>query len=519
MILSFVFNAHHPFVSGMENSAEEQQFFEHIHESYLPLLELFDRLEDDHVPFRLALVLSPLLCHLLHDEQVLARYLNYVDRRICFGETELRRTGGNQQERLVRFYLERLRERRSFFTGRCGRDLLSVFNQYQKKGRVEILGSAATGVFLPFYCEIPEAMQAQFEVALASHRGFFEKNPQGFWLPELGWSPELDEYLRAYNISYTIVNPHALFAGTPQAVNGNFSPVKTPRGTLILGRDFNVYRDLWDEERGLVNDPAFLDVRRDVGYELPPEALYVCLGSGGGRIATGFGYWTRDGGLYDPALAAARAADAARIFLERRRAQLGEAKELVGGQCISVNACNAGEFGYHWREGPLFLEALFREAARSKDLQCMNPVEYLYSQDTAGYQTMTPEFSSWGVNGYAEAWLDASNDWMYRHIFRALDRMIELADRFPENSGLKERTLNQAAREILLVQETYWPKLMSQGENARHARSQIEGSLRNFTTIYESLGSNYISTEWLTQLEKRNNVFPGINYRVFRRKR
>ena len=56
-------------------------------------------------------------------------------------------------------------------------------------------------------------------------------------------------------------------------------------------------------------------------------------------------------------------------------------------------------------------------------------------------------------------------------------------------------------------------------ESASYARSRIENSLRNFTTIYEALGSNYISTEWLTQLERRNNIFPAINYRVFRRKR
>ncbi|MCL2472924.1 MAG: DUF1957 domain-containing protein, partial [Treponema sp.] len=55
-------------------------------------------------------------------------------------------------------------------------------------------------------------------------------------------------------------------------------------------------------------------------------------------------------------------------------------------------------------------------------------------------------------------------------------------------------------------------------ENAGYARNRIESSLRNFTTIYEALGSNYISTEWLTNLERRHNIFPNINYRVFRRK-
>ena len=129
-----------------------------------------------------------------------------------------------------------------------------------------------------------------------------------------------------------------------------------------------------------------------------------------------------------------------------------------------------------------------------------------------------PEFSSWGFNGYGETWLDASNDWLYRHALRSLERMIELAERFPNETGLKERALNQAAREILLVQNSDWPRMLYKQENAAYARNQLESALRNFTTIYEALGSNYISTEWLTSLERNHNIFPFMNYRVFRRK-
>jgi 1,4-alpha-glucan branching enzyme len=148
----------------------------------------------------------------------------------------------------------------------------------------------------------------------------------------------------------------------------------------------------------------------------------------------------------------------------------------------------------------------------------MTPPEYLSKQSMADIETVLPEFSSGGFNGYAETWVDASNDWMYPHAVRALERMVELAERFPNDAGLKERALNQAAREILLVQSADWPRMLYRQESADFARHQIEMALRNFTTIYEALASNYISTEWLTNLERRHNLFPGINYRVFRRK-
>ena len=97
--------------------------------------------------------------------------------------------------------------------------------------------------------------------------------------------------------------------------------------------------------------------------------------------------------------------------------------------------------------------------------------------------------------------------------------MTEIAERFPDETGLKERALNQAAREILLGQASDWTKMLYKQEFPEYARNQIEENLRNFTTIYEALGSNYISTEWLTNLERRHNIFPSINYRVFRKKR
>jgi 1,4-alpha-glucan branching enzyme len=97
--------------------------------------------------------------------------------------------------------------------------------------------------------------------------------------------------------------------------------------------------------------------------------------------------------------------------------------------------------------------------------------------------------------------------------------MVELVDRFPNETGLRERILNQGAREALLTMSSDWPLLLRSGQSASFARRQIEDSISNFTRIYEMLCANTVDTEWLTSLEKRNNLFPEINYRVFARKR
>ncbi|MDR2630960.1 MAG: DUF1957 domain-containing protein [Spirochaetaceae bacterium] len=541
-IISVVLNMHVPFVhpSGPPWSIEDSSFFEALSGTYLPLLGALDRLDADHVPFRLALCLSPPLCHMLSDESLIQQYVEFTDRQIEFGLREIERTEGDPaMQRLSRFFYDQAVDKRILFTERYEGKLLKIFDYYQKKGKVELLTTAATYGFLPFYVGYAEAVQAQLEVARASHHRFFGINPQGFWLPELGWHDELDGQIRSYGFSYTIVDSHGLFLGTPSPARGSFYPAKTPSGVLLLSRDHYAVRDLAERETGFPFDPLYQDYREDVGYELPTDMIRPFLGPGGVRTRTGFKYRCRgnpEGSpnpgdssnpqssaaaakpLYDPEAAQEKVREHARIFLENRIARFKKVEEYMEGTAISLCAYDADAFGRCWYEGPRFIEALFREGARKEEIQFMNPAEYLYKQPPISYSTVVPEFSSWGVNGYAEMWLDAANDWIYRHVIRSLERMIELAERFVDDTGLKERALNQAAREILLAQASDWAKMLYKGESPEYARNQIEGALRNFTTIYESLGSNYISTEWLTNLERQHNIFPAINYRVFRRK-
>jgi len=520
--LSFVLNGHTPFVRHPEqlNPSQELWFFESISETYIPLLQTFDRLDRDLVPFRIALSLSPVLCHMLGDELLVKRYLEYTDRQILFGEAEMERTASDSElSSLVKAFHDNVVEKKTFFTERFENNLLKGFDYYQKKGRLEILATAATHAFLPFYTAYPEAIQAQFEAAIPVYRANFGRTPQGFWLPELGWKEELDSWLRTYNFAYTIVEPHAMVYARPWARKGNFYPAKTPLGVNILGRDFYAA----EEMAGIVKDPLFLYNRRDQGYELPPERLGPFLGSHGFRTSTGYKYWAageNDSGmlLYNPAKASERAKALAEAFLEARLSKLKAAAELLDGTAFSLCAFEADSFGRFWHEGPEFIETLFRKLPKTEEAQFLTPTEYICKLNSSSFQALTPEFSSWGMNGYAETWLDASNDWIYRHAMKALERMAELVERFPSSTSLKERALNQAAREVLLMLDSDWSKMLYKQENVDYARVRVESSLRNFTTIYEALGSNYISTEWLTHLERRNNIFPNINYRVFRRR-
>jgi 1,4-alpha-glucan branching enzyme len=512
-------------INPTPGSVEESWFFETLSETYLPLLMMFDRLEADHVPFRLGLSLSPVFAQMLGDELLLKKYAAYLDNQIDFGRQEIERldrenvpqngdpSSGNLR-RLAQRYFDQAIDRRAAFTTRYEGSIFKAFDYYQRKRKIEFLAAPATHAFLPFLCPFPEAVQAQIETALSFYRYALSINPQGFWLPELGWSKDIDPFLRSYGFNYTIADTHGFALGNPPPSRGCFFPIRTPHGIFVLSRDFDACSGI----AAMRQEGPYRDNSRDIGYELPAEMIGPFLAQNGARCQTGYKYWQSGDTPYNPQAAQAAAQDHARTFLENCFARLDSVLQHTTDLPLSLCAFNADSFGRHWHEGPLFLENLFRFAENYRELQFMTPSEYLYHQQISALEVSLPEFSSWGDNGYAETWLDSSNDWIYRHLNRSIDRMIEMADRFSRNSSLKERALNQAAREILLAMASDWPALLYRQECTDYARRQVEDSLHNFTTIYEALGSNYISTEWLTNLESRHDVFPNINYRVFKRK-
>jgi 1,4-alpha-glucan branching enzyme len=182
---------------------------------------------------------------------------------------------------------------------------------------------------------------------------------------------------------------------------------------------------------------------------------------------------------------------------------------------VMTSPYDAELFGHWWFEGPRWLEAVIREVAgRDNGLRMSTPSCYLKSQSPE--QVLQPAFASWGNKGYSEVWLDGTNDWIYRHTHKAIERMAELIERFPNETGLKRRALNQAAREILLSQSSDWPFIMNARTVVPYATSRVREHLANFNRIYDALSGGQMGTEWLTRLEKKNNIFPNLDYRLLR---
>jgi 1,4-alpha-glucan branching enzyme len=56
---------------------------------------------------------------------------------------------------------------------------------------------------------------------------------------------------------------------------------------------------------------------------------------------------------------------------------------------------------------------------------------------------------------------------------------------------------------------------MKNGTTVLYAVRRVKEHIYNFTRIYENLMQEHGEPEWLTSIEKKNTVFPDIDYRIF----
>ena len=126
---SLVLHAHLPFVRHPEDPTvmEEQWLYEAITGTYLPLLQMFEGLIHDNVPYRCTVSLSAPLITMLTDDLLKLRYAQHLDKLIELAEKEIERTRPEPHyNRLAHMYNDRFRSLRDTWRSHEG-DLVRAF--------------------------------------------------------------------------------------------------------------------------------------------------------------------------------------------------------------------------------------------------------------------------------------------------------------------------------------------------------------------------------------------------------
>lgn len=515
-------HAHLPYVRHPEypDFLEEDWLYEGITETYLPLLSMLERFISEGVDFRLTMTITPSLAGMLSDSLLQSRYYQRLNGLIELADKEAWRTRSLPEfQQTALMYQKMLYDCRRVWEKYHG-NILTGFKNLQDAGKLEIITCCATHGFLPLQLN-KAAVRAQVAVACTDYERHFGRRPNGIWLAECAYQPGIDEELKKEGIRFFFLEAHGILYGTPRPRFGVFAPVYCPSGVAAFGRDVETAQQVWSADNGYPGDPDYREFYRDLGYDLDYDYIRPYLHSDGLRRNIGLKYHRITGKVplsekqpYNPEWAAGKAASHAGNFMFNRQKQVEHLAGVLGRPPLVVSMYDAELFGHWWFEGPQFLEYLFRKIHYDQDVfKPITPTEYL--QKFPKNQVITPAASSWGDKGYYEVWLNGTNDWLYRHLHKATERMVELVRENGHAEGIWRRALNQAARELLLAQSSDWAFIMTTRTMVEYAEKRTRDHIGNFTALYEQIKRKSLDEGYLGDLESRNNIFPQIDYHAF----
>ncbi len=517
-----VLHAHLPFVKHPEYDyfLEENWLFEAISESYIPLLMNMQKMTEEGVDFRLTVSISPPLMEMLHDEHLMEKYLVYLDKHIELSSKETVRLKNDKSFRsLALFYKQRYRAVKSFFTGFLDYNVLNGYRYFRDRGKAELLTSCATHGLLPLLNVNRRSVEAQVSIAVDSYEKHMGSAPGGMWIPECAYYEGLDIVLRKYGINYFVLDSLGLMNGSPAPRYGVYAPVYTESGVAVFGRDPLSSRQVWSAEEGYPGDFHYRDFYRDAGFDLDFEYIKPYINPDGARVFTGIKYYRITGKKgdkkpYNPGKASAMAQEHAGHFCSERKKRVEELCLHMDRPPAVLSPYDAELFGHWWFEGPDFLYHVFRKMNAQKELKAITPSEYLKMHPRN--QVIAPCPTSWGYNGYYDAWLNDGNDWIYRHLHRMADTLGSLANEHYHGTDPKRtRILNQMSRELLLAQSSDWAFLMTTKTAREYAEERTREHISNFHALHEGLLSNNIEIHFLEEVEKKNSIFPELEFRVY----
>jgi 1,4-alpha-glucan branching enzyme len=502
--VALLLHAHLPYVRHPEHDRplEERWLHEALAESYLPILGVLDRLAAEGIRAPFTVSISPPLAAMLGDDLLRRRFVDHLGRLERLADRLDRGEGidpaaiaaaGAAGEPLA-FMRRRLAEVRAIWD-RIGGDVGGALLAHRDEGRIELCTTTATHAYLPGLLASPASIRAQLRLGLRAFERLTGRRPLGLWLPECAYDPRLGPELAAAGVRYTVLDAHGLSLARPRPPAGIAAPILSPEGVAFFARDPSASRDVWSRAAGYPGDPAYREFYRDVGFDLPAEALGGEIGPKGTRVMTGLKLHRITGPgphkePYDPARAAARAGEHAALFVADRETTLTVVPGVDGAK-ILVAPFDAELFGHWWFEGPLFLEQVLRRLHASATEGRLQPVTL------GGYLERFPEAaiaepaaSSWGEGGFGAVWVGPEAARLSRHVRQAERRVRAACERRRGAVGLAGRALDQAIRELCLLSSSDWAFMLHRGEMGEYAEARVRAHAYRAARLADIAESN-----------------------------
>jgi 1,4-alpha-glucan branching enzyme len=540
----FVLHTHLPWVLGHGRWPHgEAWLYEATAECYLPILRLLDRLEEEGRKGAINIGITPVLAEMLASSRFREGFVAYADERIrrAAADRQAFEAEGDQRAGAAKAWSDFYERAKADFLDVYKGDLLSAFARLQDSGRIEIIGSAATHGYLPLLGR-DESIQAQLAIGVASYRRRFGRRPRGIWLPECAyrpgyaWSrpvgperawvrPGLEEFLVRQDLRYFFVDTHLVSGGAPigtyderiaerrldAAREGTGLSPNEPyalstagrRRVAVLARDPRSSVQVWSADYGYPGDGAYLEFHRKHGMD-------------------GLRYWRvtdrrlplKEKVLYDPQAAKERVEAHAEHFASLVMETLQEHHEATGRGGVVVAPFDTELFGHWWFEGTQWLEAVLRKLEGHVEVTTASDFLAAHPPRSA---IRLPE-GSWGQGGHHWVWLNDNTRWIWDAVYRAEDAFMDASRAFRTNANpTVRRVLMQLSRELLLLESSDWPFLVTTVAAKDYAEARVKGHVDAFDRLRSMLNRARDGTlspddaSWLAEIEARDAPFPDAS--------
>ena len=438
------------------------------------------------------------------------------------------------------------------FDQRFGRDIIGAFKRLQDEGYIEITTSAATHGYLPLLGR-DSAIRGQIKTGVQSYKRMFGKDPTGIWLPECAYRPAyiakggekrpgIESFLSEAGLKVFFSETHTITGGQPVGVAagdviGPYGAIKrryviptapqlAPRsdvttyhayyvsetvkgpdsdqhsGVSVIGRNNRTGQQVWSADWGYPGDFDYREFHRKAG-------------------TSGLQYWRVTGArtdlahkdYYHPDWAEYKVEQHAEHFAHLVGDLLRDYHNRTGKYGLISSNYDTELFGHWWFEGVAWIGKALRHLAANPEIELTTASQHV-AQHPPENVLHIPE-SSWGAGGNHFTWDNADTRWMWKPIHEAEMLMENLAQTYTDPTPDEEAVLNQAARELLLLESSDWPFLVTTGQAREYAIQRFSQHVERFNQLTSSLQNNAPDVALARELYELDKVFGDIDYRWF----
>ena len=502
--VAFVLHSHLPwFRRNGTFPVGEEWLFQSWSESYLPLIDVLERLAADGHRDLLTLGITPVLAEQMADPYLLGEFHGWLGRRLldlqwtrsaapAHDKAALGEVWAHHWTRQTRL-LEQLED------GLLTEGLVAPLARLADAGVIELLGGPATHPYLPLM-DSPDLIRGQIADGLATAERLFGQRPTGVWTPECGYRPAgrvadptappqhvmpdgtpilrpseadlpgLEAFWAEAGVDHFVLDGPTLAraAGAPQRDWSTLARVMHPVGDPLdvldgpvwigdsdvaaFGRNLAVSYAVWNPHGGYPADEWYRDF-----HMIDLEGGYKSW-----RVTDTTSLAKQP---YSPDAAAERVRAHAADFVSLIRSHLDPRPD---GATV-VAAYDTELFGHWWYEGPQWLEAVFRGLA---DTTAVRPTTLRRRLDDRPPTTRLslPE-SSWGWGKGHAAWVTDETRWIWSAIREAEARFLDLP-------GGPSR--DAAWRQLVLLQASDWPFMIAREQSPQYAVERVKTHLARF---------------------------------------